>query len=103
VGGEQSLGDLGALEELGTGPDDLGALLSDRGTALGGRGEPFDARGKPLWDRGRPLEDRGKDKRTAERQASVSKALMYSCRARRMVCSRVWPRYARVLAVFGLM
>ena len=77
MGGEQSLGDLGALEELGTGPDDLGALLSDRGTALGGRGEPLDARGKPL-------SDWGKDKRIAERQASVSKALMYSCWARRM-------------------
>jgi hypothetical protein len=77
-GAEQPPGGLGA-------PEYLGALLGDRGTALGGRG-------KPLLVMGRPLDARGRDKRTAERQASVSKALMYSCWARRMICSRVWPR-----------
>jgi hypothetical protein len=91
VGGgeEQPLGGLGA-------PGYLGALLGDWGTARGklpaDRRKPFDARGTRLADRGKPLEDRGKDERTAERQASVSKALMYSCWARRMVCNRVWPR-----------
>jgi hypothetical protein len=85
VGGEQSLGDLGALEDLGT-------MLDDRGAPLGGRDEHLEARRKPPSNRGRPLDARGKDERTAARQASVSKVLMYSCWARRMVCSRVWPR-----------
>jgi hypothetical protein len=74
-----------ASGDLGVSADDLGALVGDGDEPLGDWGEP-------LADRGRPLEDRGKDERTAERQASVSKALMYSCWARRMVCSRVWPR-----------
>jgi len=85
VGGEQPLGDLGSLEEPGT-------LLDDWGTSLGVLGKSVEARGKLLADRGKPLTARGKDERTAARQASVSKALMYSCWARRMVCSRVWPR-----------
>jgi hypothetical protein len=70
-GGELAFGDLGGPDDLGTVSDDLGALLDDRDTLLGDRG-------RPLEDRGKPLSNRGREKRTAERQASVSKALMYS-------------------------